>query len=741
MVLRVLCRTFVCTIKAECSSSYRKSPLINCQRGQPLSSKPVWGSKKRQKYLEKFRTETMANPDIEGTLAPLRSSVKEQGDYVRDLKANQGSENELAKAVSELKLRKRLLEEKELELSKPAGNEFDRVKMEDLIKRRFFYDQSFSIYGGVTGLYDFGPMGCAIKANLLSAWRKFFILEEQMLEVDTSCVTPEPVLKASGHVDRFLDYMVKDVKTGDCFRVDHLIKASLEDALKDKKVSEDDKKEARETLGKIDALDKDGFATAVKRWKMKSPITGNDLSEPVEFNLMFGVSIGPTGLVRGFLRPETAQGIFVNFKRLLEFNQGKLPFACAQIGNAYRNEISPRSGLLRVREFTMAEIEHFVDPTNKDHPKFDNVKDLVLTLFSAPNQMDGVAAQKMPIGQAVESKLVANQTLGYFLSRVYLFLTKAGVDPSRIRFRQHLGNEMAHYACDCWDAELLTSYGWVECVGCADRSAYDLSQHSKATGISLIAEKPLQQPVTVDVVECVPNRAVMGKALKQDQKKVLDHLSSLPEADLLALDKELQSSGKSALNIGGAEISLTKEMLEIKKYQKTKHVEEFTPGVIEPSFGIGRIMYSIMEHTFRMREGDEQRTYFALPPLIAPFKCSVLPLSSNPEFQPFVKQLSKDLTQNDISHKIDDSAGSIGRRYARTDETAVPFGITIDFDTVNNKPTTVTLRDRDSMEQIRLPIEEVVPLIGSLVKGHATWKDAVEKFPKFTQQETIAKKE
>lgn len=215
----------------------------------------------------------------------------------------------------------------------------------------------------------------------------------------------------------------------------------------------------------------------------------------------------------------------------------------------------------------------------------------------------------------------------------------------------------------------------------------------------------------------------------------------MPEADLLAVDKELQSAGKSVLTFGGAEFVLAKEMVEIKKYQKTKHVEEFTPGVIEPSFGIGRIMYSILEHTFHIREGDEQRTYFALPPLIAPFKCSVLPLSSNPEFQPFVKQLSKALTQNDISHKIDDSAGSIGRRYVRTDEIAVPFGITIDFDTINNKPTTVTLRDRDSMEQIRLGIEEVVPLIDDLVKGHATWKDAVEKYPKFTQQETVAKKE
>ncbi|XP_055332504.1 glycine--tRNA ligase-like [Paramacrobiotus metropolitanus] len=717
----------------------------NCSAEAAKPSVPEvssWGSKKvRQKQLQRAKETIMASPDLEAILAPLRASVKEQGDYVRKLKESKESDNELARAVAELKLRKRVLEDKELELTKAREGDFDRIKMEDLIKRRFYFDQSFAIYGGVTGLYDFGPMGCAIKTNLLSAWRKHFILEEQMLEVDSSCVTPEPVLKASGHVDRFLDYMVKDTKTGDCFRVDHLIKAHLEDVQKDKKAPDDSKARAKEIIATIDNLNREGFRDVVREWKMKSPITGNDLSDPVEFNLMFGVSIGPTGLVRGYLRPETAQGIFVNFKRLLEFNQGKLPFACAQIGNAYRNEISPRSGLLRVREFTMAEIEHFVDPSNKNHPKFENVKDLELNLFAACDQMDGEAAKRIPIGKAVESKLVANETLGYFLARVYLFLVKVGVDPSKVRFRQHMSNEMAHYACDCWDAELLTSYGWVECVGCADRSAYDLTQHTKATGISLVAEKPLPAPVTVDVVECAPNRAVVGKNFKQDQKKVLDHLAALSEKDTLALENELTSTGKFSINVDGQTFELTKDMVEIKKYQKTKHVEEFTPGVIEPSFGIGRIMYSVMEHTFHIREGDEQRTYFSLPPVIAPFKCSVLPLSGNQEFQPFVKQLSQALTASDISHKVDDSAGAIGRRYARTDEVAIPFGITIDFDTVNKKPTSVTVRERDSMEQIRVGMDEVVPLIADFVAGRAKWADALKKYPKFVQQEASAKKE
>lgn len=204
--------------------------------------------------------------------------------------------------------------------------------MEDLLKRRFFYDQSFAIYGGITGQYDFGPMGCALKSNMLNAWRQFFVMEEQMLEVDCSILTPEPVLKASGHVDRFADFMVKDLKTGECFRLDHLIKNHLEKLAADKVATADLKNECTDIVIKLDGMTKDEMGAILRRFEMNSPITGNPLSDPMEFNLMFGTQIGPTGLVKGFLRPETAQGIFVNFKRLLEFNQGKLPFAAAQIG-------------------------------------------------------------------------------------------------------------------------------------------------------------------------------------------------------------------------------------------------------------------------------------------------------------------------------------------------------------------------------------------------------------------------
>merc|ERR1719427_2032821 len=386
--------------------------------------------------------------ESEAILAPLRLAVKEQGDLVRQLKTDGKPEIEVKKAVADLKSRKKVLEEKEVSL-RPVQSKFDRTKMEDTLKRRFFYDQSFAIYGGVTGQYDFGPMGCAMKANLLNAWRSHFILEEQMLEVDCTMLTPENVLKASGHVDRFADLMVKDMKNGECFRLDHLIKAALEKVCAEKKTSAETKAECEDIVIRLDGMTKEEMAAVMKKFDMKAPLTNNPLSEPIEFNLMFQTHIGPSGAVRGFLRPETAQGIFVNFKRLLEFNQGRLPFAAAQIGNSFRNEISPRSGLIRVREFTMAEIEHFCDPVEKDHPKFANVADVKMTLYSADDQMSGRAAKVISIGEAVSSGLVANQTLGYFMARIQQFLLKIGVDPARLKFRQHMGNEIAHYACDC----------------------------------------------------------------------------------------------------------------------------------------------------------------------------------------------------------------------------------------------------------------------------------------------------
>lgn len=257
---------------------------------------------------------------------------------------------------------------------------------------------------------------------------------------------------------------------------------------------------------------------------------------------MFDSSIGPTGKQKGYLRPETAQGHFLNFARLLDFNNGRLPFASAQVGRAFRNEISPRSGLLRVREFTMAEIEHYVDPKDKSHPYFNETASVILRFLPKDVQSAGKTnLLSVSVGEAIQMKIVDNETLGYFLARIYLFLVKIGIDPERLRFRQHMANEMAHYAADCWDAEIQTSYGWIECVGCADRSAYDLTVHMKKTNAPLVARTALEDPIITEKEVPSFDKKLMGKTFQKDATLVQHHISELPEAELLNLKEAFAS--------------------------------------------------------------------------------------------------------------------------------------------------------------------------------------------------------
>ena len=236
----------------------------------------------------------------------LKAAVTEQAALVRKLKESDPSADELSKAIGELKIRKIALQnaEKSATVLEPK---VDRGKFENLMKRRFFYGASFSLYGGVAGLYDLGPAGCALKANMINFWRNHFVVEEDMLEVECTMLTPEPILRASGHVERFTDVMVKDVKTGDCYRADHLLEAHLEKLLEGKGLSVEKKEEMSAVLRQIDNYSLQEIGEFIRKYNCKAPTTNNDLSDPVEFNLMFGTSIGPTGLLKGFMRPETAQ--------------------------------------------------------------------------------------------------------------------------------------------------------------------------------------------------------------------------------------------------------------------------------------------------------------------------------------------------------------------------------------------------------------------------------------------------
>jgi glycyl-tRNA synthetase len=409
-----------------------------------------------------------------------------------------------------------------------------------------------------------------------------------------------------------------------------------------------------------------------------------------------------------------------------------MPFAAAQIGLGFRNEIHPKQGLLRVREFTMAEIEHFVDPDNKKHHKFDRVKDLKLPLFSAKNQesVERKIIKDMTIDQAVADKVIDNETLAYFMARTYLFLQSVGISQDGIRFRQHRSDEMAHYAKDCWDAEVETSYGWIEIAGHADRSCYDLSRHAKRTKTELVAARLLPEPRLVKFVKVVPNKKEIGKIFKADSKPINDLIDEMTEEDKEKLMKGFVETGEATLNLpGGKVIKLNKDFIAFETGEKNQLEEKYTPSVIEPSFGIGRIVYCIFEHCFRIRAHEAQRTYFVFPPLIAPVKCSILPLIPNKEIGSFVQNIKSLLTRAGVSSKIDDSGQTIGKRYARTDECGIPFAITVDFDTLADN--TVTLRDLDTMKQVRMPIADLSSNISQLSYAQKTWEDVCKQYPLF----------
>ena len=521
-----------------------------------------------------------------------------------------------------------------------TGKPLDRTTLDSLLRRRLFFTPAFEVYGGVAGLYDYGPPGCTLQANIIDTWRKHFVLEEDMLEVDCTMLTPAEVLKTSGHVDKFADWMCKDPKTGDIFRADHLVEEILEsrlagnkkargeevvvdeakEAKKKRKTKEtgavklDDKvvQEYEEILAKIDNYGGEELGALIVKYQIKNPVTGGDVLPPVAFNLMFQTSIGPSSNLAGYLRPETAQGQFLTFQKLLEFNQQSMPFASACIGKSFRNEISPRAGLMRVREFLMAEIEHFVDPEGgKKHPRFHEVKDVELGLLDRKVQLSGsTKLSHLTMGEAVASGTVDSETLGYFIVRIYLFLLRLGADPHKIRFRQHMANEMAHYAADCWDAELLTSYGWIECVGCADRSAYDLSVHAKKTGAPLCVRETRKDPLKVEEWVVDLDKKKFGPKFKKDGKAVEAAVEALSQDLREKLSIDLEETGKidvSVANVHNGTVEIGKDLIKIEKRTRIDNVREYTPNVIEPAFGIGRILYSIVEHVYWSREGSEER--------------------------------------------------------------------------------------------------------------------------------------
>jgi len=434
----------------------------------------------------------------------------------------------------------------------------DRVGMDKIVslcKRRGFVFPSSEIYGGLASCWDYGPMGVELKRNVKDAWWKAIVQErDDVVGLDTAIMMHPRVWVASGHVDGFTDPLV------DC-KSCHL-------------------------RWRADELE-----------RQICPKCGGEVTEPRLFNLMFRTFMGPVEEEAStvYLRPETAQGIFVNFENVVTTSRKKLPIGIAQIGKSFRNEITTGNFIFRTREFEQFELEYFVRPGADE------------------------------------------QWLDYWVQERFNWYVKLGIRKENLRLRQHGKDELAHYAKDCYDIDYLFPMGWSELEGIANRGDFDLTQHAKASG------------------------------------------------------KELT-------------------------YYDAEANEKYVPYVIEPSGGVDRSVLAFLLDAYDEEEIEgEKRTVLHLNPALAPIKVAILPLSRNEKLTPLAKDVNKRLCSSFVTD-YDDSQ-SIGRRYRRQDEIGTPFCVTVDFQSLEDER--VTIRDRDSLAQIRVPVEELACILDAKLRGEA----------------------
>lgn len=551
----------------------------------------------------------------------------------------------------------------------------------ELAIRRGFIWPSYEIYGGVAGFYDYGPLGATLKKRVEDVWRNLYCVEEGFLEISSPSVSPEQVFVASGHVNSFVDPLVECKECGSAFRADHVIQEAM------------DIKTDGLSLGELEKIiDKNG---------VKCPKCGGGFGNVWTYNLMFKTHIGPGERKVGYLRPETAQGMFTLFNRLYSFYRKKLPFGVAQLGRAYRNEISPRQGVIRLREFNQAEVEVFVDPEEKTCENFASVEKTELNLVPQDGQSLRIAA-----GEAVKKGIVVHELLAYHLIIVKRFLENVGLSEEKVRFRQHAKTEMAHYAADCWDAEFNSKrFGWIEIVGIADRTCYDLEAHEKESGVELKAFNRFERPRVVKKEVLVPDEAKIGPVFRAKAKAIVESLKGLEEKEI----EKFSKNGYIEVEIEGKKIRLDGDYVAIRHVEETVAGEKITPHVIEPSYGIDRIIYCVLEDAYTERD---EKSVLNLKNSVAPIEVGIFPLVSKPELVKVAKRVYEDMKASGF-YSIYDEVDSIGRRYARVDEIGVPYAITVDFDTISDNA--VTVRDRNTTNQVRIKLKDLAETLKKLL--------------------------
>ena len=553
-------------------------------------------------------------------------------------------------------------------------------KLVELAKRRGIFWPSYEIYGGVGGLYDIGPIGVKIKNKIIDLWRKYFVYEnsEFVVEIETPIITPSKVLEASGHVENFTDPIVECTKCHKIYRADHLI----------------------EEVAKINAegLSASELDRIIREKGIKCPACGGELGEVRMFNLLFSTNIGPYTGNQGFLRPETAQGMFTSFKRVYEAFRQKLPIGIAQVGRVARNEISPRQGLIRMREFTIMELEFFFDPESNIQPNFDKFGNLKLNILRAEDKVKGESPKEYSIEEILQEKIVYNPWMLYWMATAAKFVKSLGINT--FYFEEKLPHERAHYSKQTFDQIVVIGNEKVEISGHAYRSDYDLSRHMKYSGQDLTVFKKYDTPKVVRRKVVVINKDALNKQDKDFVKKFMSFISSKTPEEIEALIARDEK-------IDGNKIS---EYVKILEREEKVTGEKIIPHVVEPSFGVERCLYLTLLNAYREKG---TRIVLSLPKNLAPYDVAVLPLLEREELIKKAREVYEMLKPK--FDAIFDDSGSIGKRYARADEIGIPYSVTIDPQTLVDN--TVTIRDRDTWQQIRVNINELVSALERLFNG------------------------
>ncbi len=589
-------------------------------------------------------------------------------------------------------------------MSEPKTSE-RMEKIVSLCKRRGFIFQSSEIYGGLNGFWDYGPLGCELKRNLRDAWWRTMVrFREDVAGLEATIIMHPRIWEASLHTSTFSDLMVDCLLTKKRFRADQVEPQSGTAYFYTGAADPAAGKESKDVYSVLIATGKHPeYARKVAKqfYQLRglpapelagertetiensiryNPENGSLLTEPRPFNLMLKTYVGPVESADNlsYLRPETAQAIFAQFKNVMESSRQKVPFGIAQVGKAFRNEINPRNFTFRSREFEQMELEFFIRPD-----------EAVEALCGSVAKPSGPGHPGEP-----QSNWGWQMWHQYWVEERLRFYESIGLPRTTLEEYWQKPEELAHYARATVDILFKFPFGTQELEGIAARSDFDLSQHQRFSGKAM---------------------TVFDEELKAAWAKLApEHQTRLKSTFVAARQKYLSRAG---------------EMEEKAARQAAEDGESlskgyYVPHVIEPSAGVDRLALALICNAYCEDEAPdekgkpEQRVVMRFHPVIAPIKVAIFPLLKNkPELVRKAREIYEALRPRVAAFY--DEAGAIGRRYRRQDEAGTPFGVTVDFDTLGEKgpelKDTVTLRERDSMKQQRVKISELLPLI----LGHA----------------------